>query len=86
MDPMVAPTMTIGEKGRVVIPAAIRDAHGWEPGTKLMAVDTEDGLLVMSLDEALEWLRSRLAGRDVLQELFDERERERERERQEYGR
>lgn len=77
--------MTIGDKGRVVIPAAIRDAHGWEPGTELIAIDTDEGLVVRSVDETLAWLRSRFAGRDLVQELLDDRAIERERERAELG-
>ena len=85
-DPMVAPTMTIGEKGRVVIPAAIREAHGWEPGTKLIAIETEDGVIVRSVEETLAWLRGQLRARygdrSMVDELIADRRAEVERERQ----
>ncbi len=38
-----------------------------------MALDTDAGVLVMSADEALTWLRSRLEGRDLVAELLAER-------------
>lgn len=44
------------------------------------SVDTDAGLLVMSTDEALTWLQSRLEGRDLVAELLAERRAEVERE------
>jgi hypothetical protein len=43
-------------------------------------VDTDAGLIVMSTDEALTWLRSRLEGRDLVAELLADRRAEVERE------
>lgn len=68
--------LTMGDRGRLVIPADARERHGWSTGTPLIWVDTPHGLLVMSADEAMTWLRTRIAGRDLLEELFAERRAE----------
>ena len=66
-------TVTVGDRGRFALPADVRDRHGWHTGTELVAIDTDTGLLVMSVDEALLWLRRRTAGRDLVEELLDDR-------------
>lgn len=43
-------------------------------------MDTDAGLIVMSTDEALAWLQSRLEGRDLVTELLADRRAEVERE------
>lgn len=68
--------VTVGDRGRFVLPAEIRERHGWEPGTALVAIDTDAGLLVMSVEQGLAWMRHRLEGRDVVSELLAERRAE----------
>lgn len=72
----VAHAVALGDRGRFVVPAAVRERHGWQAGQPLVAVDTEAGLVVMSADDALDWLRSRLEGRDLVGELLSARGRE----------
>lgn len=76
MTGTVAHSVVLGDRGRFVVPAAVRERHGWEPGQALVAVDTEAGLILMSADEALAWLQSMLEGRDLVAELLAERRRE----------
>ncbi len=71
--------VALGDRGRFVIPSEVRERHGWETGTSLVAIDTDAGLIVMSTEEALGWLRSRLAGQDLVAELLAERRAEVER-------
>jgi AbrB family looped-hinge helix DNA binding protein len=40
---------TLSRKGQIVIPKAVRVAHGWEPGTKIMIEDLGDGVLLKPL-------------------------------------
>ena len=68
--------ITIGDRGRFVLPADIRERHGWQTGTSLVAIDTDTGLLVMSVEEGLAWLRQRTEGRDLVGELLEERRSE----------
>lgn len=62
------------------MPLEVRERHGWNDGDSLVAVDTDDGLLVMGTDEALSWLQSRLKGRDLVAELLADRRAEVKRE------
>lgn len=73
---MAAPTahpLALGDRGRLVIPQEVRVGHGWEQGTDLIAIDSEAGVVLMSVEQGLEWLRSRLDGRDLVAELLAER-------------
>jgi AbrB family looped-hinge helix DNA binding protein len=42
----------LSAKGQVVIPKQLRDAHGWQPGTALVAEVTEEGVLLRLRDSA----------------------------------
>ena len=59
-----------------MIPSEVRERHGWNTGASLVAVDTDAGLIVMSTDDALAWLQSRLEGRDLVAELLADRRAE----------
>lgn len=72
----VSHSVALGDRGRFVIPSEVRERHGWNTGASLIAVDTDAGLIVMSTDEALAWLRSRLEGRDLVAELLADRRAE----------
>lgn len=41
-------TTRLSSKGQVIIPKALRVAHGWETGQELIAIDTGDGILLKS--------------------------------------
>jgi bifunctional DNA-binding transcriptional regulator/antitoxin component of YhaV-PrlF toxin-antitoxin module len=73
--------VSLGDRGRFVIPAEVRQRHGWEKGTPLASIDTEDGFFVMSADQALELVRASFNDRDPVAELLAERRKEVERER-----
>jgi bifunctional DNA-binding transcriptional regulator/antitoxin component of YhaV-PrlF toxin-antitoxin module len=76
MADSTAHAVAMGDRGRFVVPAAVRERHGWQAGQDLVAIDTEAGLVVMAPAEALEWLRSRLVGRDLVAELLQDRRAE----------
>jgi len=73
MSTNVAHPISLGDRGRLVIPIDVRERHGWETGTPLVSIDTDAGLLVMSAKEGLAWLRSRIQGRDLVAEVLAER-------------
>jgi AbrB family looped-hinge helix DNA binding protein len=77
---------TFSSKGQLVIPAAVRDAMGIEPGTRV-AIRQESGRLILEPEtlsaklRRIEDLRGRAAGRSSGTEmLLEDRRRERERE------
>lgn len=41
-------TTRLSSEGQVIIPKALRDAHHWEAGQELIAMDTGDGILLRS--------------------------------------
>ena len=51
-------SLTVGDKGRLVIPAELRAAHGWEAGAAVIAVDAPGGVLLLTLEEALDRIRN----------------------------
>lgn len=66
--------MRVGNKGRVVLPAGLRARHGWTEGTTLVAVEQEDGgVLLLTREEALASLRRELATSDPVGDLLAER-------------
>ncbi len=42
-------TTKLSSKGQVVLPAAIRAAHDWQPGVEFLVEDTPDGVLLRPL-------------------------------------
>ena len=66
-------TATMGDRGRLVVPADVRDSQGWVEGTPLAVVDTPDGVLLMTKAQLLAHLRRTLDGQDVVAELLADR-------------
>lgn len=65
--------ITIGGKGRIVLPAALRERRGWGVGTELVALESETGVVLVDRDSLKKAVRAQLVGRDVVTELLDER-------------
>ena len=81
--------VTVGPKGRLVVPAPLRRELGIEPGDVLGASVEDDRLVLESRATILERIRRRFdhitADVSLVDELIAERRREAERERAEYG-
>lgn len=69
-------SMTVGNKGRVVLPADVRARHNWAEGTTLIAIESGNGVVLVERSEALKLIRAQLAGTDVVDDLFRERRAE----------
>ena len=68
--------MTVGNKGRVVLPAEVRQRQNWTEGTVLIAVETDDGVLLLTRDELLKRVQtelSALGGGHVVDDFIAER-------------
>ena len=65
--------LQMGDKGRVVIPAEIRERRHWHVGTELVAVETSSGVLLADRDDLEQVVRRQLAGVDLVAELLEER-------------
>ena len=73
--------LTMGDRGRVVIPQAIREAQGFHPGDRLIAVEAEYGVTLMTLEqlEAKVWANFREVPYSLADELIVERHAEAQR-------
>ncbi len=65
--------VVVGDRGRLVIPAEVREAAGLEEGTQLMLLPTDDGLVLMTREQLKARVRAQLAGEDLVGALLDER-------------
>ena len=67
--------IAMGDRGRVVIPAEVRDHAGLEPGTPLVLIDSPGGILLLTRDQLKHRVRQDLQGRDLVGELLEDRRR-----------
>jgi AbrB family looped-hinge helix DNA binding protein len=73
-------SVTMGDRGRLVIPADLRDSAGLSEGTPLILMDTPGGIVLLTRDQLKDLVRSDLAGLDLVAELIRERRQEAEQE------
>lgn len=75
---------TVTERGQTAIPAEIRRRYNLKPHTKLMWLQTRNGLTIVPVSgEPIQALRGRFKGSNLVRSLLEERKREREREHRE---
>jgi AbrB family looped-hinge helix DNA binding protein len=68
--------VTMGDRGRLVIPAALRERAGLAEGTPLVLLETPQGLVLLTRSQLQELVRADLAGLDLVGELLAERRAE----------
>lgn len=66
----------MGDRGRLVVPADLRQRQRWEQGTPLVFVETDDGVLVATREQMKARVRKQLAGPSLVDELAQERRAE----------
>ncbi|WP_366145597.1 AbrB/MazE/SpoVT family DNA-binding domain-containing protein [Cryobacterium sp.] len=66
-------SMRVGDRGRVVLPAAMRERRNWAEGTTLIAIETKRGVILTTRAELERLVREQLAGTDVVAALLEER-------------
>lgn len=66
-------TVTVGDRGRVVLPADLRERAGLAQGTVLALVETPDGIVMMTREQLREVVRRHLAGADLVAGLLADR-------------
>ncbi|WP_029144921.1 AbrB/MazE/SpoVT family DNA-binding domain-containing protein [Microbacterium luticocti] len=69
-------TVTVGNKGRIVVPAEVRERRSWREGTPLVGIETAAGLVLVGRDDARRLLRDQLAGHDLVADLIATRRAE----------
>ena len=63
----------MGDRGRIVVPIALREANGWRKGTPLLFVKKANETVIMSREEAKALVRAQMAGKPLLESLFEDR-------------
>jgi len=72
--------VVMGDRGRLVIPAEVRQRLGLDEGTPLTLLETPDGLVLMTRNQLLAKVREDLKDLDLVGELLSERRAEAARE------
>lgn len=67
--------ISMGDRGRLVVPADLRERAGLTTGTPLILVESSAGLLIMTRNQARAHLRRQLDTTDLVSELLADRRR-----------
>ena len=70
--------VTMGDRGRLVIPAELRAKTGLTEGTPVVLIDTPGGVVLVSREQLKLLVRADLAGIDLLSDLLADRRRQAE--------
>lgn len=73
-------TVLMGDRGRIVVPAEVRERAGLAEGTPLVLLETPDGLVLLTRVQLRARVRRELAGLDLVGELLADRRRAAEQE------
>ncbi|MGB4777852.1 AbrB/MazE/SpoVT family DNA-binding domain-containing protein [Microbacterium sp.] len=66
---------SLGDRGRLVVPAPLRERQNWEQGMPLLFIETERGVLLMTREQAKRVIRDQLSGASLVDDLIAERRR-----------
>jgi AbrB family looped-hinge helix DNA binding protein len=66
-------TVVVGDRGRLVIPAEVRERAGLSAGTALVLLETPSGIVLLTRDQLRARVRADLQGLDLVSELLEER-------------
>ena len=72
--------VVMGDRGRIVVPADVRERARLSEGTPLILLEAPDGLVLLTRSQLRDRVRAELAGLDLVGELLAERRRASERE------
>jgi len=65
--------VTMGDRGRLVVPADLRARAGWDEGKPLILVDSPRGVVFLTREQLKAMVRSDLSELDLVGELLAER-------------
>ena len=71
-------TVVMGDRGRLVVPAELRERLNLAPGTPLVLFETSAGVVLCTREQLKALVRERLADRELVAELIVDRRREAE--------
>ena len=67
--------VAMGDRGRIVVPAAVRERAGLVAGTPMVLVESPEGLVLVTREQLRDRVRGDLGGLDLLDELLADRRR-----------
>jgi AbrB family looped-hinge helix DNA binding protein len=67
--------VTMGDRGRLVIPADLRTRVGLTEGTPVVLIDTPTGVVLSRREQLKDMVRADLAGTELVDALLAERRR-----------
>lgn len=73
MDGIYAVVM--GDRGRIVVPAAVRERAGLSAGTPLVVVESSEGLILLTREQLRARIRDELSSADLVGQLLADRRR-----------
>ena len=65
--------LVVGDRGRIVVPAAVRERAGLAEGTPLVLLESRDGLVLLTREQLRARIRAELSGLDLVAELLADR-------------
>jgi AbrB family looped-hinge helix DNA binding protein len=68
--------VVMGDRGRLVVPAELRERMRVASGSPLLFIDTPRGVLLVTREQARELVRESLSDHDLVAELLADRRRE----------
>ena len=68
--------VVMGDRGRLVVPAELREQMKVASGSPLLFIDTPRGVLLVTRDQARELVRESLNDHDLVAELLADRRQE----------
>jgi len=68
-------TVIVGDRGRLVVPAEVRERAGLSEGTPLVLLETPTGLVLLTRAQLRDRVRAELEGLDLVDDLLADRRR-----------
>lgn len=65
--------VVVGDRGRLVVPAEVREHAGLTPGTELILLDMSEGLVLLTREQLKQRVRAELSGVDLVARLLADR-------------
>jgi AbrB family looped-hinge helix DNA binding protein len=65
--------VTVGNRGRIVVPAEVRERAGLTEGTPMVLLETPAGLVLLTREQLRTRVREELDGLDLVADLLAER-------------
>lgn len=68
-------SVVVGDRGRIVVPAEVRERAGLSEGTPLVLLETPNGLVLLTRPQLRARVRTELDGLDLVTDLLADRRR-----------